>query len=358
MSMIPKTIHEVTPTWISNVLECKVQSIAVEQVGQGIGLMGDIFKVVLSGDAEAEALGSVVVKLPSSFEDNRQQGIALGMFDAEVRFYNELAPAVEVGLPTIYYTEIVPGTADFVIVMEDLSDLKLVSQSEGMTVDEAYSAVGVLAAIHATWWDQGKEEVFDWIPSMTGPRIEYVDQLLGQILPAFEAGFGKVLTNDQLSIFKGFSGNYLNLNKIISDRSPWTIAHQDYRVENMLFAQDGSKRVVVIDWQGIGRGPGVYDLAYLLSGSMDLELRRDEESGLVQHYYQTLVESGVTDYTNEQAWLDYQHAQLMGGLATAMVAGGNLDLSNERGHQLVASMAIRHSQAAIDHGGLELLRSL
>ena len=46
------------------------------------------------------------------------------------------------------------------------------------------------------------------------------------------------------------------------------------------------------------------------------------------------------------------------GLATAMVAGGNLDLSNERGQQLVASMAIRHSQAALDHGGLDLLASL
>ena len=45
------------------------------------------------------------------------------MFEVEVRFYNELAPAVEAGLPTIYYTEIVPGTVDFVIVMEDLSDL-------------------------------------------------------------------------------------------------------------------------------------------------------------------------------------------------------------------------------------------
>ena len=48
----------------------------------------------------------------------------------------------------------------------------------------------------------------------------------------------------------------------------------------------------------------------------------------------------------------------MGGLATAMVAGGNLDLSNERGQQLAASMAIRHSQAALDHGGLDLLASL
>ena len=52
----------------------------------------------------------------------------------------------------------IAGTADFVIVMEDLSDLKLVSQSEGMTALEARSAVGVLASIHATWWDKGRDE--------------------------------------------------------------------------------------------------------------------------------------------------------------------------------------------------------
>jgi len=356
--MIPKTINDVTPAWVSDALGCEVQSLEFEQVGQGIGLMGDIFKVVLSGDAKAQALGSVVVKLPSSFEDNRQQGIALGMFDAEVRFYNELAPAVKVGLPEIYHSEIIAGTADFVIVMEDLSDLKLVNQSEGMTALEARSAVGVLASIHATWWDKGRDAAFDWIPSMTGPRIEYVDQLLLQILPAFEAGFAKDLSADQLSIFRGFAGNYLKINSILAERSPWTIAHQDYRVENMMFADDDSNRVVVIDWQGIGRGPGVYDLSYILSGSMDIELRRAHETALVEHYHETLVAAGVTNYSQAQAWLDYQHAQLMGGLATAMVAGGNLDLSNERGQQLVASMAIRHSQAALDHGGLDLLASI
>ena len=126
----------------------------------------------------------------------------------------------------------------------------------------------------------------------------------------------------------------------------------------MMFADDDSNRVVVIDWQGIGRGPGVYDLSYILSGSMDIELRRAHEGALVEHYHQTLEEAGVTNYSKALAWRDYQHAQLMGGLATAMVAGGNLDLSNERGQQLVASMAIRHSQAALDHGGLDLLASL
>ena len=38
-------------------------------------------------------------------------------------------------MPEIYHS-VIAGTADFVIVMEDLSDLKLVSQSEGMTALE------------------------------------------------------------------------------------------------------------------------------------------------------------------------------------------------------------------------------
>ena len=42
--------------------------------------MGDIFKVVLSRDAKAQAIGSVV-KLPSSLSSSAA-GIALGMFDA------------------------------------------------------------------------------------------------------------------------------------------------------------------------------------------------------------------------------------------------------------------------------------
>ena len=54
---------------------------------------------------------------------------------------------------------------------------------------------------------------------MTGPRIEYVDQLLLQILPAFEAGFAKDLSADQLSIFRSFAGNYLKINSILAERS-------------------------------------------------------------------------------------------------------------------------------------------
>ena len=48
---------------------------------------------------------------------------------------------------------IVSGTADFVIVMEDLGRLELVDQAAGMSVDQAKAAARVLADIHAAWWD-------------------------------------------------------------------------------------------------------------------------------------------------------------------------------------------------------------
>ncbi|MGB1190746.1 MAG: hypothetical protein ACPG4A_10990, partial [Pseudomonadales bacterium] len=49
---------------------------------------------------------------------------------------------------------------------------------------------------------------------------------------------------------------------------------------------------------------------------------------------------------------DYGFAHLMGGLATAMVTGGTMDLSNARGLALVETMAERHITAALDHDGI------
>ncbi|MBT3899184.1 MAG: hypothetical protein HOF32_10915, partial [Gammaproteobacteria bacterium] len=125
--MIPANINDVSPEFLSAIFDVEIESIEANQIGQGIGLMGDIYRVGLStlGDRQ-DVPESVVVKLPSSFEGNRAQGVALGMFEAEIRFYDELAPSIPVGIPKVYHTDIKPGTADFVIVMEDLTRYELV----------------------------------------------------------------------------------------------------------------------------------------------------------------------------------------------------------------------------------------
>jgi hypothetical protein len=355
--MIPGTIEDVTPDWLGEVLCANIQDLQLTQIGQGVGLMGDIYRVAIQFSENAAHLpDSVVVKLPSSFEDTRAQGIALGMFESEVRFYNELGPQASVGLPQIYFADIASGTAEFVVVMEDLSHLTLVDQIIGMTFEQALASVKVLANIHAVWWDRVQTPELEWIPSMVGPRIEFVDDLLTQIYPGFAEGFGRYLPDGGLEVYEKFSGNYLKINTALANRSPWTLAHQDYRVENIMFGETGE--VVVLDWQGIGRGPGVYDLAYILGGSMYVGLRRANELALVQAYHDQLTKAGVEDYSFEQVWDDYGLAHLMGGLATSMVTAGTIDLSNDRGHRLVETMANRHVTAALDHDGLARLASV
>ena len=356
-SMIPDSIAEVTPGWLGDVLGAEVQGMDIKQIGQGVGLMGDIFCVQLSGQGP-NLPASVVVKLPSSFEENRAQGISLGMFEAEIRFYHELAPKVPTGLPKIYHGEIESGTASFVIVMEDLTSMAMVDQYKGMNLEQARAAVHVLANIHAVWWDSVQQDDMAWIPAMTAERIELLDPLLVQTLPVFVDNFGSYLPEGGFDLYKNFAGNYLKINQRLSARSPWTLAHQDYRVENMLFGPKGSDKVVVLDWQGIGRGPGSYDLAYLLGGSMDTELRRQHEAELLLSYHTELLAAGVSGYSLEQLQEDYAFSHLQGGLATSLVTGGAMDLSNERGVELIATMARRHSQAALDHNGLAQLEDI
>ncbi len=355
---IPHSISEVTADWLSEALGAKVDHFQLEQIGQGVGIMGDIYRVTLDYGADvATAPASAVVKLPSAYPENREQGVALGMFDAEVRFYRELADQVTSGLPQIYHADIRSGTAEFVIVMEDLASLEMVDQVAGMQPAQAEAAVRVLAGVHATWWNRVQDGGLDWIPSMVSDRIAHVDQLFTQIFPTFAEKFESYLPPGGIDVYEGFTGRYLAINTVIAGRSPWTLVHQDFRVENMLFDTNDPDRVVVIDWQGIGRGPGAYDLAYLLGGSMDTALRRQHELHLVGAYHDALMDAGVTGYSLEQLSEDYAHAHLMGGLATSMITGGAMDLSNERGVNLISTMASRHAAAALDHGGLERLRA-
>ena len=350
--MIPESFDQVTTDWLGEILNSTINTMTAAQIGQGVGIMGDIFRVEL-GSPDDHCPKSVVVKLPSSWEENRAQGVALGMFEAEVRFYNELAHQCPIGLPAIYHAEIETGSANFVIVMEDLKDLEMVDQLKGVNLQQAKHAVAVLAAIHSVWWDRVDVEEMAWIPPMNGARIEYVDNLLPQIYAPFADGFKGYLPEGGIELFEAFAGNYLAVNKTLAARATWTLAHQDFRVENMMFG--AGERVIVLDWQGIGRGPGSYDLAYFLGGSMEIEHRRQHEREIVEHYHQALIRAGVTGYDFDSLWTDYQLGHMQGGLATSMVTGGSMDLSNERGKELIATMSTRHVTAALDHDGADIL---
>ena len=53
-------------------------------------------------------------------------------------------------------------------------------------------------------------------------------------------------------------------------------------------------------------GQALSDVSTVLGGGMHVPARREFERQLVAQYHACLVEFGVTGYTHEQCWRDYE----------------------------------------------------
>jgi hypothetical protein len=363
---IPASPAAVTAAWMTDVLhqagalapERAVAEIDIEPLGAGVGVMGELARVHLVYDgAVADAPASVIVKSPSPFEANRAQGVGLGMYAAEIRFMNELDAVTLVRTPRVYLADIIPGTAEFVVVMEDLGHLVMGDQVAGVSVDQARDAVLTMADLHAGWWGKVQTPELDWVPSVVHARIEGFAQMWPALWAGFNASFQYALPDGGHEAGTLISTNFWAVMNHIA-RWPWTLIHQDYRVDNLFFdPSDAEQPVVVIDWQGIGRGPGIYDLCYFLGGSLTIDDRRANEHELVAAYHQRLVERGVVGYAFDDLWHDYRFGHLT-SCSTAVLVGATFDLGNERGKALVETLARRHFQAVVDLGSTDLLDEL
>ncbi len=352
---IPSDVTEVTSTWLEAAIKAggkaeigAIGSIKLVQIGEGIGVMGEIYRAEIDY-ASGTGPASVVVKLPSRADANREQGISLGMYEAEVNFYAKCADRTVAFVPKAYFADIQSGTANFVIVMEDMGDLSMVSQIEGMSDAQTIAAIDSLAAIHASWWGKADDPAIAWAPSTVHERIQTFAQMWPALWQMFQPNFGNMLSEEGLALGEWISTNYWRACEEFST-APWTMLHLDYRVDNLMFDED---RVAVIDWQSLGRGPAAYDLAYLLGGSVSVEVRRKNEDRWIKYYLEALRKGGVV-YAAESFMRDYRLANVIGGTSTAVLTGATFDLGNERGKQLIASMAERHFAAAVDSMGREL----
>lgn len=352
---IPSDVSQIDAAWIEVALRAggktSVGSISgadLKQIGEGIGVMGEIYRAALtysSGTGPA----SVVVKLPSRADANREQGVSLGMYEAEVNFYTKCADRTTAFVPTSYFAKIVPGTANFVIVMQDLGGMSMVSQIDGMSDTQAKAALETLAGVHASWWGKAEDAAISWAPSVVHERIQGFAQMWPALWDMFQPNFGDRLNDEGRALGKWLTTNYWPACQEFA-KSPWTLVHLDYRVDNLMFDKD---KVAVIDWQSMGRGPAAYDVAYLLGGSVTVAARRENEDRWVRHYLAALADAGVS-YGFDQFWRDYQIAHVIGGTSTAVLTGATFDLGNERGKQLIGAMAERHFAAAVDTKGREL----
>lgn len=88
--------EDISSHWITAALRHAGLDVEIAEVafsGIGTGQMADSFRFELSHGAGSDAPSSVVVKMQAADELSRQAG-SRGAYEAEVRFYTELAPTL------------------------------------------------------------------------------------------------------------------------------------------------------------------------------------------------------------------------------------------------------------------------
>ena len=106
------------------------------------------------------------------------------------------------------------------------------------------------------------------------------------------------------------------------------------------------------DWQTVGHGPALADVAYLLGASLSTDVRRRTEGQLLEHYRAGLGRAGV-DHPLGRCREDYRREAWAGVIMT--VVASQIVGATERGDEMFLTMARRHLAHVADVGAEELI---
>lgn len=354
---------ELTATWLTArlrdsgaVREASVVDFDLAGLGEGVGMLSVLNRVTLRYDRdEPGAPESLIVKFPTTSEANRPVADHFRVYEREAKFLRDVAPQTSASLPAVYGVELEEPSGEFVLLLEDLGAYRMGDQVEGCGPEEARTILDGLVPVHAAFWN-----AIDRPELAFAPRIDGDMQRVGMsgmcasgwdvFIERFAAHVPAVIQEARERYTSSAEELHYRMGRL-----PQTLVHGDLRLDNIMFGTTPEHRsAVVLDWQGVIISAAVQDVAYLLTQNLTIDNRRSHEDELLRHYHDRLVGLGVADYPFERFVADYHLAALY-LFVYAVVIGGTLDPSNERGLAFMAQLIERASAAIVDHDLLSLL---
>jgi hypothetical protein len=319
----------------------------------GTGQMSRNGRFLLAWDDPNGRPVSVIGKFPSADESTRVGSFESGVYLSEVAFYRDVAATVNVRTPVCWVARINEVQREFVLIMEDLAGSVQGDQFSGCSPDQVDLALAQAVALHAPrWGDRGLAQL-----TALQPAGEQRAQMFASYYRAAVGGclerLGWRLDADVAELVQRFERLVECWTR--GSGTAHTVVHGDFRPDNFLFGQVAdAPPLAVVDWQTVQDGLGVTDVAYLLGGALDPDLRRDVEQEMVDDYRHQLNAAGVV-YSAADCWRDYQWSTLHGvliGVAASMMAE-----QTERGDEMLTLMVNRHARHAIDLEALALVET-
>jgi hypothetical protein len=339
---IPTTPDAITREWLTDALGVPVASVDKEMVGTG--QMGDSVRLTLRYEGAVPGPASVVAKLPALDPTSRATAAALGSYKLEVNFYRELAPVLPVRAPQCDVARHDDATDDFILILEDLAPATQGDQLAGCTHDQAILAVDELPKLHAPRWGDPRLAEMTLFNRAEPDSAAAGAMFITMLYDGFRTRYWDRLDPDVRELCERFIPR---LASYMSNREgPWTVAHGDYRLDNLLFGTDeGGPPIAVVDWQTVSHGPGIADLSYFIGAGFLPDERSVHEKELVERYHDGMRTAGV-DLEWDDCWTQYRR-YTFAGLIMA-VAASMLVEQTARGDDMFMAMANRHGRHALE----------
>ena len=297
---VPSDIDGLTAQWLTAALGASVVEVEAEQIAQDSGFSSLLYRLHLIGDGVPPTL---IAKLPAQSEARGAMEM-LGGYRRELAFYQEVAGRAPMETPRVYTARMVQGTADFVLLLEDLQQWDNADHLAGLSMNQARVCIDALAGLHAWSTDDANAAALVGFPSIDTPIARDL------LVPAFGPGWQIYLEKSSTSVSSAvarfaeqFTERAAEALQALTERS--MLLHGDIRADNLFFDGD---RLKVVDFQFASRGVGAADVAYLVSQGLPTEVRRGHDEALIREYLERLAEHGVSDYSFDEAWRHYRFA--------------------------------------------------
>ena len=363
---LPPSPDAISAEWLTAALRssgainhAEVSSLTIRPVEAGSGFVGQTARLFIEYDrAEPGAPALLFAKFSSAAPEVREKMRMLGLYETEAGFYRDLAARdnFPMRVPRPYLSLYEAETGASVLLIEDLGHARFCDNVTGSSEQEAVAVVRHLAQLHAHFWNDTELMDLPWMRNLIFDT-PMVSAIYGAMLTPWEQRFAGLISPYCLNAAKEF-------HKVIPrflhqcSQAPATLYHGDMRLDNVAITSNGhGDEYIFYDWQVARVGRGATDLAYYMVLSLPVEQRRATEAQLLSAYHESLVDNGVTGYSTDHLLRDFRRG-LGSPLRTAVIAGGMLDFSSERGQQLLEQLGLRIGAALEDHQFTESFEEL
>lgn len=354
---LPIAVEEVTADWLTQALRQRAPGVTVRGAQIVHTVHGTTTKITLKLDFDdagraASIPERIVVK--GGFEKHSREVGMNQMFQREVAAYRDVFPEMPLHTPACYFADYDPDRMQGIIIMEDLVDrgVEFCNARRPQTHEHVSRRLRSLARFHAKSWNSpdlkpgGKwGHLVDFFDTMRSFFEHYATPEIWQkFVDAPRGAASSVLFHDPKWLLESWDRQTRYAKQL-----PQCVLHGDIHLGNLYIDVDGEPGFFD---SLASTGPGMLEVSYHISASIDTSVRAQWEGSLVQCYLDELAANGVNAPTFEDA-MDQYNVLLLYGYFIWMTTE-----SDRQFEPINTANVARVSNAMLHHGFLNRISQI